>query len=224
MLAAPNQNAGVAAICFHDMRTLYASFLIALTLLPVWGCRNKARDDASIFPPAVTLQEGDIVFRRGTGLTAQAVLYADEEGLFSHVGIVAKQRGQWMVVHAVPDEPDFPGDIDRVKAEGIDKFYAMSRAAAGKVLRYADAEVARRAAGKALRMLADSIPFDHAYNSADSSKLYCCELVERAYIQAGASLVGTGRHNIDYPSLHLRNVVMPGDYRNVASLTEIIQF
>lgn len=43
------------------------------------------------------LREGDLLFRRGIGVLGRAVTAADEEGLFSHVGIAVKVEGKWML-------------------------------------------------------------------------------------------------------------------------------
>ena len=61
----------------------------------------------SILPETVELRAGDVVFRRGGGLTSRAVLMADAQGQYSHIGIVVDSAGQKMIVHAVPGEPDF---------------------------------------------------------------------------------------------------------------------
>ena len=66
--------------------------------------------------PAGLFQDGDLAFRRGTGLTSRVVLAADKSGAYSHVGILKWMDGKWHVIHAVPGEPDYRGDEDRVKA------------------------------------------------------------------------------------------------------------
>jgi Orthopoxvirus protein of unknown function (DUF830). len=77
----------------------------------------------AVLPADSLLREGDVVFRRGAGLISRAVLAADEDGQFSHIGIVVRNGNNWMVVHAVPGEPEFKGDSDRVKMEPIASFF-----------------------------------------------------------------------------------------------------
>ena len=91
---------------------------IVLTgLLVLTACSDNTGREGSILPADLQLQEGDVVFRRGGGFTSHAVLMADRGGIYSHVGIVADSAGQLMVVHAVPGEPDYEGDEDRVKMD-----------------------------------------------------------------------------------------------------------
>lgn len=80
-----------AAICL--------SFLTAIMI----SCNNnKTR---TIFPAGCELKTGDIVFRRGGGISSHAVMMADRNGRYSHVGIVVDSAGRKMIVHAVPGEP-----------------------------------------------------------------------------------------------------------------------
>ena len=71
-----------------------------------------------VIPKESEFLEGDIVFRRGVGLSSEAVLYVDS-GQYSHVGIVANYQGKKMIIHAVPGEKEFEGDIDRIKMATI---------------------------------------------------------------------------------------------------------
>ena len=80
------------------------------------ACSKKDEKAHCIMPAGTTLEEGDIVLRKGTGLTSRAVRIADGGSDFSHCGIIVDSCGRKMVVHAVPDEPDFEGDVDRVKS------------------------------------------------------------------------------------------------------------
>ena len=89
----------------------------------------------SILPEHTLLKAGDVVFRQGNGLTSRAVRAADSDGRFSHIGIVADSAGALRIIHAVPDEPDFPGDPDRVKMETPERFFNAIHASCGKVMR-----------------------------------------------------------------------------------------
>ena len=89
--------------------------------LTLWGCTDT-QPPHCIMPDDCTLHTGDVVFRRGSGLTSRTVIALDEKGEYSHVGIVVDSAGVKMVVHAVPDEPDFEGDPDRVKMDTPEQF------------------------------------------------------------------------------------------------------
>ena len=68
-----------------------------------------------MFLPALPLsaQAGDLIFRRGTETVSHMVLGMDG-GLYSHVGMLVGQSGNWQVVHATPSEK--AGQADGVVA------------------------------------------------------------------------------------------------------------
>ena len=184
---------------------------------------SGTKGERMILPDDLVLTEGDIVFRRGTGLMSLTVVAADG-GKYSHMGIVVDSAGVKMVVHAVPDEPDFPGDVDRVKMELPSKFFSTFNAVMGEVMRHKDKKVAEVAAREALRLYRRGILFDHDYDDSDSTKLYCSELVERAYLGAGVSLAEERRHDFIVPGFHFEHVIMPTDIYESSMIRTILRF
>ena len=79
--------------------------------------------------PWQDFREGDLLFRRGEGVASHFVLIADKGGVYSHIGILVKDSGNWKVVHAVPGEPDYENEPDRVKMEPVERFFNRERAA-----------------------------------------------------------------------------------------------
>ena len=155
----------------------------------------------SILPAECELREGDVVFRRGGGLTSHIVLMADVNGNYSHIGIVVDSAGQKMIVHAVPGEPDFEGDVDRVKMDAPERFFSTEFTLIGEVCRPKDSLIAARAAEVAMRQYRKHVLFDHDYNDRDSTKMYCTELIAYAFRQVGREVVGSERHHVDLPVL-----------------------
>lgn len=199
----------------------FAAAVLALSLFA--SCAR--RSGLSIFPDGVELHEGDIVFRRGNGLTSRAVLAADRHGLYSHVGIVVDSCGVMMVVHAVPGEPDYDGDPDRVKMEPPEKFFISLNADIGEVKRLRGDTVAPSvAARKAVEIYRRGTLFDHDYDDTDTTRMYCCELVMHAYACAGVALVGTSRHDFRLPGLGIIRCVLPSDICNYRRLTTVAAF
>ena len=196
-------------------------YIMFVSLLAI-SC-SGSRGNRSILPDGLVLADGDIVFRRGTGLMSHTVVAADG-GRYSHVGIVVDSAGVKMIVHAVPDEPDFPGDIDRVKMESPRKFFSTINANVGEVMRHTDKNVAREAAREAMRLYRCGLLFDHDYDDHDSTKLYCSELVERAYLRAGVSLAELRRHDFSVPGFHFDHVIMPSDIYESSQLRTIARF
>lgn len=195
---------------------------LTFALLLMMGCQSSPPH--SIFPKSVVLQAGDLVFRRGNGLTSRFVLESDPQGHYSHVGIAVNEDGVWMVVHAVPDEPDFPGDVDRIKMEPIDQYFSSLNASQGCVLRYVDSCMASHAAVEAKRLYGKHLLFDHEYDRSDTTKMYCCELIEYAFAQSGDSLVNGVGHDLALPVFHYRNLLFPSDLYQVRGMREIAHF
>lgn len=171
------------------MKRLYIPLLLLLLVLP-GGCRRKAVGNPAPPFPYEQMREGDLAFRCGQGFFSRAVMSAEEEPLYSHVGVLVKENGEWKVVHAVPAEAEFSGDFDRVKAEGIGTFFAPDRAFRGSLVHTGLADSARVSAlrEEALQLARDSVLFDGSFSLADSTKLYCTELVWMLYRHAGEDL------------------------------------
>ena len=181
-------------------------FVAVLALVVFVSCSRTGF--VSILPEGCKLKAGDLVFRRGNGVTSRAVLMADQRGGYSHVGIVVDSCGKMMVVHAVPDEPDYEGDIDRVKMETPEKFFLSVNAKIGEVKRL-KGDTATAA--------------DHDYDDTDTTEMYCCELVEHVYKKAGLSLAGDTRHDILLPGMRL-HCILPSDLCDNERLESIISF
>lgn len=202
------------------MRNVFILFILTAALA---ACgRNGTK---TIFPDGCRLRPGDVVFRRGGGLSSHAVMMADRNGRYSHVGIVADSAGVMMIVHAVPGEPDHEGDPDRVKMETPEKFYRTVNAAAGEVKRpLADRATAEKAARYAVEAYRRGTLFDHDYDDSDTTKMYCCELVEHAYAKAGMPLAGDRRHRLHLPGVKTIECMLPSDICNSPRLKTIISF
>ena len=175
-----------------------AALLLCLIILD--GCGER-KDRGEIRLPAENFHDGDLAFRRGTGLTSRIVLAADKSGDFSHVGILKQIDGKWHVIHAVPGEPDYENDVDRVKLESVESFFSTQRAAKGAVMRVENrTEAAERAAVHAFRLFQARILFDHDYDLADTTRMYCTELIDHVYKKEG----------IDLSEGHLSHIRIPG--------------
>lgn len=172
---------------------------IILLLLLSGSCKERGKSARSILPKGAELHTGDVVFRLGGGVTSHAVLFADRNGMYSHVGIVVDSAGMKMIVHAVPDEPDFEGDPDRVKMETPERFYSSVNALNGAVCRPTSPQVAAEAARYAVRTYLRGTLFDHEYNGNDTMQMYCTELIVHAFAHAGHPLVGKPQHDFQIP-------------------------
>lgn len=201
-------------------RTCPIFLCLCFAIMLLTGCEKS---ETCVMPANVRLEEGDIVFRRGGGFTSHAVLMGDRGGQYSHVGIVAVEGGRKVIVHAVPGEPDFDGDPDRVKKESPEEFFSSLKTDIGEVCRVADRTAARRAAAKALEIYRRHTLFDHDYDDHDTTKMYCTELISYVYNCAGMPLVGCKRHRVDLPMLHA-NVLYPSDIHHSKKVRTIYIF
>ena len=199
--------------------------LIAILLpLCILACSDRDQEQSgSILPPDVQLKVGDVVFRRGSGFTSHAVLIAERGGAYSHTGIIVDSAGVLMVVHAVPGEPDYEGDEDRVKMEPVAAFFDHMRALQGAVYRHTDSTAAQRAAVCARGIYQRRTLFDHDYDDADTTRMYCTELVVHAFRQAQAPLSGIRRHHLHLVGFE-SDCILPSDLLHHQELKRIATF
>ncbi|NDV81367.1 YiiX/YebB-like N1pC/P60 family cysteine hydrolase [Bacteroides sp. 51] len=198
--------------------------LLILFLLPLSGCKKEKDTSISTGFLYDSLRDGDLVFRRGTGIVSQAVLAVDKDGGYSHIGIVVKEGNTWKVVHAVPGEPDFKGDPDRIKMEDIAFFFSKERAKTGALMRPSvDSALCYQAAHHAVRLYQSHILFDHQYNLNDTSQMYCTELIDYVYKQQGIDLSEGRISRVNIPGMS-GDYLLPSDILQSQNLCMIYYF
>lgn len=210
-----------------NMRNTMKSPVLYVSVV-VWICAIIAAcsssSDTKRCIPENLLQEGDIVFRRGSGVMSHAVLHAgNKKGAYSHIGIVVRRGGSWNVIHAVPGEPDYEGDPARVKMESIRTFFAPERAVSGAIMRLDSVDT-----GTAVRCAFDlyrvRTPFDHHYDSSDTTEMYCTELVCFSYLKAGVDLAEGRSSRVRIPGFIDVACVLPSDVLACGKLKTVYQF
>lgn len=173
-----------------------ATLLLFVTLL-MTACIE--RHDTVVLTGQEEFREGDLVLRCGYGAESRVVTEASHS-IYSHIGILHRDAvaGQWMVVHAVPGESE--GDEPEwLKAEPLAAFYAYERAVRGAWMRVdCHDSIASQAAAYALEKVGRKVEFDNDYLLADTSRLYCTELVWQAYRHQGIDI--TDGHRSDVPT------------------------
>ena len=128
-----------------------------------------------------------------------------------------------MVVHAVPEEPDFEGDVARVKMDSLNEFYSEKKATKGAVCRPKDLELARKTAKLAAEIYKRNILFDNYFDVSDTSKMYCTELLLFVYSKCGVKLTESDGHRFYLPMLK-HKVFLPSDIYNSKQLKLIRKF
>ncbi len=182
------------------------------------SCREK-KPLHSMAIDTELLEEGDLIFRMGLGVASQVVTGADKDAVYSHVGLIAKQNGAWVVVHAVPGEEAETGGEEILKMDSLALFLRSDRCCRYAVMRHdTTAEVRQKAAATALDLLPQKIPFDNLYDIEDTTKFYCTEFVHHVYIKNGVDISRGERHNVPaFPS----PIIFPSDILMNDKLQEI---
>lgn len=196
------------------------SVAAALAFVLSAGCGGPA--ERSVTAPDIpydSLQTADLAFRLGRSVESEMIASYDEGMRYSHVGVVIRCDSGAAVVHIEPS----PTTDERARCDSAEDFFRSDRAAAGAVMRLSGLNDIQRTAIRdyALRLRDSQIVFDHDYSMADSTRMYCTELVERAFAAAGISLSQGRRHR--FP-LTREPVILPSDMARNDSLSTITAF
>lgn len=194
-------------------------------LLPVIAVACFDSDESYCYQvPEEKLKEGDIVFRCGLGVVSRTVLFLDKGGIYSHIGLVVRDKGGWYVIHAVPGEPDYKGDPDRVKMESLRNFFSPSRASAGAVVRLrCDSLDLRPTLAAARELYLRRTLFDHNYDMEDTTKMYCTEFITFVFKKSGLDLAPAVIKKVPIPGRDER-CILPSDIYNREDVELIYSF
>jgi hypothetical protein len=143
----------------------------------------------AVTPPAIErLRNGDLIFRSGVSVDSHLIKLFDPGSKYSHVGMIDVRDGGAYVVHIEPDEQ---GE-NRVRREPLAEFLVPGKADGFAVYHVLpdDDQRARAAIRAALGYQARGVTFDRDFNLDTQDKMYCTELVWRAYVEAGLDLLG----------------------------------
>lgn len=167
------------------------------------------------------LKDGDLIFRKGRSMISRIVLMNDTKTDYSHIGIVAILENVPFVIHAVPGEPNEKGE-ELVKCDLPENFLSFEKASKFAVYRLKEDSVrcSYFAAQKALEFYYAKLPFDKAMNFRTDDKLYCTELVWKAYLSAGINITDNKFHLINF-SLFTDSLIMPSQIIENMSLMQI---
>jgi uncharacterized protein YycO len=161
-----------------------------------------------IFTNQIELQNGDLIFRRGRSIESQIVLLTDRNSKYSHVGIIYLKDKKPFVVHSVPSENGT--EYELIKMERVEKFLSEDKAAQFAVFRLEDSlmNTTRVASEFAYNYYLNKFRFDNQYDLNSDTKLYCTELIWKAYKNAGVDLVQNRLHDINFIVIN-KKMIMP---------------
>jgi len=182
--------------------------LFTITILIVYFFFSFENSDLKTFP-VNELENGDLIFRRGKSAESQAVIIADRRSEFSHVGIIYIEKRTPFVIHAVPGENE--GRKDYIKKEKLSDFLAPEKASKYSVFRSNFPKpINETAASVANRYYQDKRQFDNKFDLSTNDKLYCTELIMKAYQQASNQpfKFSTTHLNIIFGTI---DIILPGN-------------
>ena len=141
-------------------------------------------------PPDSALKEGDIIFQADSGGQGLAIQLATKSPL-THCGVLFKEDGKWMVYEAV--QPVKVTPLETFAINGDDGSYVVRR------LKDADKALTDEALDKMRDYLKSNIGknYDALFGWGDD-RIYCSELVWKAYHEATGLDVGTPKKMGDY--------------------------
>ena len=202
----------------------YFIFAIALIFFLSLVCSACKKSKEDTLKDGDNLQPGDVVFRLGDSAESNAIMVADPEAAYSHVGIVVSYAGKIKIVHACPSENFAIDETNVVKMDRPDVFFSNRNCLQGAIYRYANREVAKTAALAAIDQYEQKLPFDFNFDSNDSTALYCTELVDRAYKKAGVELTDGRLHDVDMPGTFVPACILISDIQKSDKLELISSF
>ncbi len=206
---------------FNFHQGILLKLIALITIVSVMASCSGGNEVAKHDIPFDKIMPGDIAFRRGEGLVSDIVLFNDADGKYSHIGVVVAHNDSLKIVHAVPGENSSPDDFDRVRIDLIDDFFSPERASKGEIMRIEMADSQRQAVSTmALEKAKAKVPFDHNYNLSDTSKLYCTELLQLLFANAGINLAEERVTDINCPGFSGR-YLMPSDIHKNKKLKAI---
>jgi hypothetical protein len=164
-------------------------------------------------PDAASLRAGDLVFRVGAGGLAPLAIRIQQQGGWTHVGMLSQAHGEWVVIHSAP--PDEPGEFEGVREESLQEF--VRHADEFGIYRHRDPKAAALAADAARQYLGE--PFDATLNGQPAHK-YCSELIVAAYQHTPAPL-NPPRTSLHNAVINAENVIMPEDLARVPELRRV---
>lgn len=154
-------------------------------------------------------ESGDILFRRKSTFLSNTVLRFDTDGAFSHVGLVRRKGDDVRVIHTIPVSEG--GLTEGIQLDTLRSYLQGSETVDYALFRVDDElrSAAMRSADEALNFYERQVPFDTEFRLDSPDRLYCTELVWRAYLQAGVVLLADLEANLTTVPMLPTGVLLP---------------
>lgn len=134
-------------------------------------------------PKNLHLKNGDLILRCGKSTESYAVILADSKTEFSHIGIISIENQVPFVIHAVPHKNHL------IKKDKLNVFLSSKNASKYAVYRANFNEEAMQKVTIEAQLFYDKkCTFDTHFDLTTNTKLYCTELIFKAFKNAGIPL------------------------------------
>ncbi|GAB4147339.1 MAG: hypothetical protein Fur0015_13390 [Ignavibacteriales bacterium] len=133
-----------------------------------------------------TLQNGDVIFRRGIGIVSEMVLASDNSCPYSHVGLIKIEDGKIFVIHSSP--ADVIKKTNFVEKELIQSFLCDKVATDFEIMRVKSKSDLKKVINYADSLYHSKAEFDDEFDLIDSKKFYCTELIYKSFLNSGMDL------------------------------------
>lgn len=153
-----------------------------------------------------SLSDGDLAFRTGRDMMSRLVLSQGDSSRFSHVGILLKQESDLAVIHALPRDGRFQGGV---VIEPLRVFAASDNASDIGFYRVKGINTDARNSVREYVLRQIGKPFDYDFLMSEDEKIYCTELVLKAFAAAG---IGIAKSMPNVQVMLIKEPVNPPDY------------
>jgi len=183
--------------------TLFIVFLTIVSLIVLGYFKFCLKNEASLSSNFENLHNGDLILRCGRSTESFAVYLAETNSEFTHIGIISIENDIPYVIHAVPSKTNL------IQKEKLSTFLNSKNASKFAVYRSDFNEVyLDKVVKTANSYYLNKYEFDTKYDLTTNTKLYCTELVLKAFNNYGAILnvkpkqlnYIIGKHMIIFPS------------------------
>jgi hypothetical protein len=129
------------------------------------------------------LRTGDILLRKGYGYFSEKIALADTPPCqVSHCAMLVNRNNTWQVVHALSSSV---APFDGVQFQPLQQFLNESQPNSLLVYRFKTTpDTLQRIVNETCRYAIEQRPFDHTFDSDDTSTVYCTEVFKLAFIKA----------------------------------------
>lgn len=211
------------------LRITSISLIIITVFICVWLIKRyhdekQHRQNVEELLSFSALQHGDLIFRKGRSIESRVVLITDKESNYSHVGVIYMKDDSIFVIHAVPGESE--SGINYIKLEEIKKFLSLQKARKAAVYRLSNPQQgseAGLAAERAMFYFDQKLVFDDDFDLSCENKLYCTELVWKAFLDADIDLTEGNVSVLNIP-LKKGDFLLPSIFLKSSLLKKIYEF